>query len=79
MQLEKADIDFLEENRYHYNLLVNAGMVRHLDGATRQRMQDIISKYFIRGYTADLWCPTCVMDMLKKCYELYDNWNAKKN
>ena len=79
MQVSEEDVKFLEDNRYHYNLLVNAGMVRHLDGATRSKMQEIIANYFNKGYSADLWCAQCCMEMLKLCYTLYDTWKAKQN
>jgi len=72
--MKQQDIDFLESNRHHYNMLVNAGQVRYLDGNTRSKMQLIIGEYWIKGYSADLWCPQCCMDMLRLCYRLFDEW-----
>lgn len=72
--MNQQDIDFLEANRHHHNMLVNAGQVRHLDGNTRSEMQRIISDTWIKGYSADLWCPQCCMEMLTLCYRLFDKW-----
>lgn len=71
-------ITFLDANRYHYNWLVNAQMVKHLDGATRQGLLDVIRKEFDPGYLSDLWCPTCVATMLTYAYVQYDNWLASQ-
>jgi hypothetical protein len=71
------DIQFLNDNRTHYDTLVNAGYLRGLSGETRQRMQDIIRRYWEGGYHTDLWCPPCISDMVKKLYRLYDEWIDK--
>jgi hypothetical protein len=72
------DIQFLNDNRTHYDTLVNAGYLRGLSGETRTRMQDIIRRYWDGGYHTDLWCAPCVSTMLKKLYGLYDEWIAKE-
>lgn len=68
------DIQFLNDNRGHYDTLVNAGYLRGLSGETRQRMQEIIGKYWQPGYHTDLWCGPCVSDMVRKLYRHYDEW-----
>lgn len=73
------DIQFLNDNRHHYDTLINAFYLRSLSGETRTRMQDIIGKYWQPGYHTDLWCPPCVCDMLKKLYRLYDEWIKQNN
>lgn len=72
--MRKENIEFLEANRHHYNTLVNAGYVQHLDQATRQRMLDIIHEEFNPGYIGTLWCPPCVADMIKYVYVQYEKW-----
>jgi hypothetical protein len=67
-------IQFLNDNREHYNTLINAGYLRGLSGETRQRMQDIIRENWEPTYYTDLWCPPCCVDMLKKLYRHYDEW-----
>ncbi len=74
--MKQDNIEFLEAQRHHYNTLVNAGYVQHLDQATRQRILDIIHEEFNPGYIASLWCQSCIADMLKYCYVQYDKWIA---
>lgn len=71
--MKKETIDFLDANKHHYDLLIRAQYVKHLDGATRQGLLDA-AKEFSPGFNADLWCPTCVADMLKRVYGWYDEW-----
>lgn len=73
------DIQFLNDNRGHHDTLVNAGYLRGLSGETRQRMQEIIGKYWQPGYHTDLWCPPCVCDMLNKLYRHYDEYLKENN
>lgn len=72
--MKPENIEFLEANRHHYNTLVNAGYVQHLDQATRQRMLDVIHEEFNPGYIGTLWCPPCVADMIKYVYVQYEKW-----
>lgn len=65
---------FLDENRHHYNLLVNAGFVKQLDHNTRETMLRIIHEEFAPDYLGQTWCPQCVADMLKFVYVQYDKW-----
>lgn len=67
---------FLDANRHHYNLLVNAGIVKHLDGATREGLLRIIREEFAPNYIASTWCQSCVADILKFAYVQYDKWIA---
>lgn len=67
---------FLDANRHHYNLLVNAGIVKHLDGATRDGLLRIIREEFAPNYIASTWCQSCVADILKFAYVQYDKWIA---
>ena len=65
---------FLDANRHHYNLLVNAGIVKHLDGATRDGLLRIIREEFAPNYIASTWCQSCVANILKFAYVQYDKW-----
>jgi len=76
--MRQADIDFLEANRHHHTALVQAGIVRHLDGNTRSEIQRIIGEYWRKGYTADIWCSPCCADMLRLCYKFYDDYLNEK-
>jgi hypothetical protein len=68
------DIQFLDDNRTHYDTLIKAFYLRGLSGETRSRMQEIIGKYWQPGYHTDLWCGPCVSEMVKKLYRHYDEW-----
>ncbi len=72
------DRQFLEDNRDHYNTLINADYMRGLSGETRSRMQSIIRQYWESTYHTDLWCPPCIAEMVKKLYKLYDEWLAQQ-
>lgn len=74
----QESIDFLNANRHHYELYLKAQYVKHLDLATRQGLLDVIRKEFNPGYMSDLWCNTCVVDMLKFAYVQYDKWLAEQ-
>lgn len=65
---------FLDDNRHHHNTLVNAGYLRHLNANERDGMQRVMSEEFQKGYTADLWCPDCVAEMVKRLYNEYDKF-----
>ncbi len=69
---------FLDEQRHHHTTLVKAFYLRSLSGEVRSRMQQIIAEEFQPGYSADLWCPPCVVEMVKKLYKHYDEWLEKQ-
>lgn len=60
-----------EENYKHYNTLVNAGYMVHLSGRDRSNLVKAMSEEFQPGYTADLWCPPCVANMMHQVYRKY--------
>jgi hypothetical protein len=72
------DKQFLEENKHHHDTLVKAFYLRSLSGEVRERMQNIIAKYWQPGYSTDLWCGPCVSEMVKKLYRHYDEWLAQQ-
>lgn len=74
MKLENRE--FLDTNRHHYTTLVNAGYVQHLDQHTRENILRIIHEEFAPGYLAQLWCQSCVADLIKFAYVQYDKWIA---
>lgn len=69
---------FLDLHRHHYDLLIRAQYVKHLDGATREGLLQVARKEFDPGYIADLWCSDCVANMLRYIYGQYDQWLAKE-
>jgi hypothetical protein len=76
--MTEEDKKFIEDNRFHYDTLTKAFYMRGLSGEVRNNMQRIIGQYFRPGYQSDLWCPTCVSDMVTLLYTLYDNWLSEQ-
>lgn len=74
--MQQSSIDFLNTHRHHYEILVRAQYVKHLDSATREGLLQVIRIEFDPGYISDLWCPTCVATMLTYAYVQYDKWLA---
>ena len=74
--MTESNKQFLDLNRHHYDVLIKAFYLRHLDGNTRAKMQQVMSDEFQPGYATDLWCPPCVSDMVKALYRRYDEWIA---
>lgn len=68
------DIQFLNDNRRHYDTLIKAFYLRSLSAETRTRMQEIIGRYWQPGYHTDLWCGPCISAMVLKLYKHYDEW-----
>jgi hypothetical protein len=67
---------FLEDNRQHWITLRDAFYLRGLDGNTRSRMMQVMAEEFRPGYTADLWCPPCVSEMITTLYRHFEAWEA---
>lgn len=67
-------IQFLNDNRHHYDTLVKAFYLRSLSAEVRSRMQQIIADEFQKGYSTDLWCGPCISAMVLKLYKHYDEW-----
>ena len=65
-------IKFLEENRHHYDLLIRAGYVKHVDNAFKEKLLQVIRTEFQPAYNANLWCGPCVMDMINFAWTQYD-------
>lgn len=72
------NIQFLNEQRHHHDTLIKAFYLRSLSAEVRTRMQEIIRQEWEPTYHTDLWCGSCVSDMVKKIYRHYDEW-IKKN
>lgn len=72
--MNSESITFLDENRGHYEVLVRAGYVKHLDIATREGLLNVIRREWDPGYLSNNWCAECVANMLKFAYTQYDKW-----
>lgn len=72
--MNEESIKFLDENRSHYDILVRAGYVKHLDIATREGLLNVIRREWDPGYLSNNWCSECVANMLTFAYVQYDKW-----
>jgi hypothetical protein len=72
--MTSESICFLDANRHHYDLLIKAGYVKQLDGATIQGLLAVVRKEWSPGYLINSWCGECVMNMIKFAYTQYDKW-----
>ena len=69
---------FLNENRFHYDLLVRAGIVKHLDSSVREGLIRVIREEFDSRYISNIWCSECVTSTLRFAYEQYDQYLSKQ-
>ena len=76
--MKPENISFLEANYHHWITLRDAFYLRGLNGQEREGMQRVMAEEFQPGYTCDLWCPSCCMDMVKALYTRYDKWKSKQ-
>lgn len=66
---------YLDEHLDQFRTLERAQYLRGLMGSVRENFQRIISEEFVPGFTADLWCGSCVTDMVQRLYGVYYyNW-----
>lgn len=71
--MKEENRQFLEDNIHHLNNARN-DYFKNLDGTTRVRFQQIMSEEFRPGYTADIWCDKCALEMMKILGIHYQQW-----
>jgi hypothetical protein len=73
--MQQANKDFLDATRHHYLTLVNAGYLRGLNVHEKEGLIRVArEEFFGAGYSPDMFCPSCVAEMVKSVYRAYDNW-----
>lgn len=72
--MKPENLKFLEDTYHHWQTLRDAQYLKGLNGHEREGMQRVMAEEFRPGYTADLWCPSCVADMVRLLYTSYDQW-----
>lgn len=77
--MRQENIDFLEANYHHWATLRDAQYLKGLNANEREGMQRVMAEEFVKGYTADLWCPSCCADMVRQLYTRYDTWKTENN
>jgi hypothetical protein len=66
--------NFLDQNRHYYDHFIRTETFLGFDMTIRQGLLDVVKKEFNPTYMADLWCPPCVIDLLKYTYTQYDKY-----
>lgn len=77
--MQQSSIDFLNNNRHHYESYTKARFVKNFGNDIRAEMLAVVRKEFDPGYNTALWCGDCVMNMLVFCYQQYDKYLAEQN
>lgn len=72
--ISKEDIEFLNNNRQHWDIWQRAQVFNHLDYGIRLKLLEIIHTYWSPVYNVNLWCSPCVVDMLRFAYTQYDKY-----
>jgi hypothetical protein len=69
----------LERNKHHWEMWSNAMMVRGLSGSDRSDLLSVYQQEFNPGYTTDLDCQNCVIELLKLVYTSYEKFKSENN
>lgn len=71
---------YLEAHRGVWTMYEKAQIIVHMDQALKEGLLRVIREEFDPGYLANLWCGSCVVDMLKYVYTQYEAWlKAQEN
>lgn len=76
--MKQENRQIFEENLQHYWTLERAGYMVHLSNRDRSNLVRAMSEEFQPGYTADLWCPPCVANMMRQVYRRYLAWKDEE-
>lgn len=73
----KAILDELRP--FHTSLVGPAQTLRGLNQHQKNNLVNIArQEFFGDKYSPDLWCPSCVGDMIKQVYGAYDKWLSEQ-
>jgi hypothetical protein len=72
--MKQENKEFLDANRQHWIAWERAQIVVQLDMHVRSELLRIAREEFNVMYNANLWCSSCVIDMLKYVYTQYDKY-----
>lgn len=76
--MKTENIQFLEDNRHHYQTYQKAQVLTHFDFPTRQRLYAIAKEDLGYQEAGNLWCQSCIADLLVYTYREYDKWLEKQ-
>jgi hypothetical protein len=76
--MKDVNRQIFEDNLKHYESFTKEQYVRAFGATDRQLLLNAFSEEFAPGYTADIWCPSCVGDFLKTAYRFYFSFLEKE-
>ena len=71
--MKQNDIDFLNNNRNHYETLTKAGFIQNLSNDTKSEFLRIIRDNFSPGYLCCMHCNGDIAAMVQYVYIQFDN------
>lgn len=72
--MHSESISFLNEHYGMWEMLDKAGIVKHIDEATKNGLLNVIRREWDAGYIINSWCADCVARMITFAYTQYDKW-----
>lgn len=78
INLSTSHQHFLNHNRPHYDTLMQADFLTNIDYSVKNGLLDI-ARVFSPGYDSNLWCGSCVVELVKFVYSQYDQWLIDNN
>lgn len=74
--MKPENIQFCEENYHLWLCLRDSQYLPGLNYIQREGMIRVMREEFIPNYNPDLWCTSCVVDMVKQLFTRFDAWKA---
>lgn len=75
--MKQQNIDFLEANMAVWTTLRDAFFVSGVTSDILANFAHIMQEEFIPKYQPDLWCGTCIADMIRDLYQRYERWKLE--
>lgn len=76
--LSASQTYFLNQNRHHYTTLLQAQFLTNIDYNVKNGLVEV-ARVFQPGYTTNLWCGPCVIELVTFVYTQYDKWLNDNN
>jgi hypothetical protein len=72
MAMKETSIAILEKHKQHWHTLKHAGYVNNLQYPVKLDIQKVIQDEQDPNYHENLWCPECLVNMIKRAYTMYE-------
>lgn len=74
--MKAENITALEKYRPMWNTYLQVQVIPYFDEAAKHEVLTIIQQEFDPGYSTNLWCGPCLVEMLKKAFWHLDDYYA---